>query len=202
VRVGRLCGVRELAPAPIAVHEREQAPALQSAEVRTIWRALTNFLKDMAHPAGLWGLLSWGFHSGANMGELENMKAIQIAAILSIYALACNLPALGTDWEQAETGLGLLTYFPWVLLNPFWYANPIFFAGCLVLALGNQRLASGLGLVASALAVCFACLIRFEEIQPGFVLWMASMFGLAMAGLANRTERSQMARFAGSVALS
>jgi hypothetical protein len=33
--------VRELAPAPIAVHEREQAPALQSAEVRTIWRALT-----------------------------------------------------------------------------------------------------------------------------------------------------------------
>jgi hypothetical protein len=128
------------------------------------------------------------------------MKAIQIAAILSIYALACALPALGTDWERAETGMGLLTYFPWVMVNPFWYANPIFFAGCAVLALGNHRLATCLGLVASALAVGFACMIKFEGIQAGFLFWTASMFGLALAGLCARSERGQTPRIAGPAA--
>jgi hypothetical protein len=41
VRVERLSGVRELAPAFVRLSKREQAPALQSIEVRTIWRALT-----------------------------------------------------------------------------------------------------------------------------------------------------------------
>jgi hypothetical protein len=49
--------VRELAPALVRLSKREQAPALQSVEVRTIWRArgkiLTLFFCALLPPLSL-----------------------------------------------------------------------------------------------------------------------------------------------------
>ena len=106
---------------------------------------------------------------------------IWLIGLSTLYIIACALPALGPSGSHSAPGITcLIVGFLW---HPAWWANPLFFAGCVALAREKNRLAAKLGLIATFLAVGFGLLCRFEGFQIGAYFWMASMVGLTAAGV-------------------
>jgi hypothetical protein len=104
-----------------------------------------------------------------------------------LYLLACAFPAF--DGQQ---GFEFLVGLPEALFIPFWWANPLFFAGCTTLVFGKARLASWLGITASGIAASFFGVVIYfgdlRNIEIGSVFWMISMLGLTAAGRIGRTH--------------
>ena len=93
-----------------------------------------------------------------------------IAASLLLYAVACCLPAYwryGAPDGQYVYGLFCLIALPFVLISPAWYANPLFFWGCIALAGGNARRASWAGLAATILALSFIASFVMNPVSGG-----------------------------------
>ncbi len=106
-----------------------------------------------------------------------------LAWIASFYAASLCLPALGNSDTSFLFGIVCLIYLPFACLCPAWWANPLLFVGCWSLALGNRRTALWCGLVASALGFSIMWVITgIEQLQIGYLFWMASLIGLAVAG--------------------
>ena len=112
-------------------------------------------------------------------------RSIWLVLLLSAYILACSLPVRASGPFSNRAGINCLVLpfvVPFGLIVPFWWANPLFFAGCLALACKRGGLAIGLGLLASVLALSFGLMSGFDGLRSGSLLWMASLFGLVMAG--------------------
>ncbi len=114
--------------------------------------------------------------------------------MLLVYGLACALPAWWRHWEPVYGIACLLN--PLALLTPFWWANPLFFAGCVALAKGRAFRAMALGIVATALATSFFPLLaRGDADGIGSAFWVAAMACLPIAGFfAGRSEAGASAR--------
>ncbi len=111
---------------------------------------------------------------------MKNLASL--ALIASLYVIACALPAIGADRTNPIRGIWCNTSFPYVFSFVYWWANPLFFAGCAALACGWGRLASWLGLAASGLAVSYTVMSEFQGLLDGYFAWLASMLALTTAG--------------------
>jgi hypothetical protein len=117
---------------------------------------------------------------------LKNPWSLAVLSLL--YGLACALPAW---WHRTApiSGIACLCIVPYVMFYPYWWANPLFFAGCISLAKGHAEPATILGILASAIAASFFRLNRLGPAGIGSAFWMASMVGLVIAGfVAMRSE--------------
>ena len=119
-----------------------------------------------------------------------------LIGVLLVYGLACALPAW---WRYGEPVYGIACLLnPLALLTPFWWANPLFFAGCVALAKGRAFRAMALGIVATALATSFFPLYNTRDASAsgiGSAFWVAAMACLAIAGFfAGRSEAGASAR--------
>jgi len=101
-----------------------------------------------------------------------------LGCLLILYSIACALPAMGR-----LHGFLCLISFPHALLVPAWWANPMFFAGCIALAGRNTKVATVLGDIASALAMSISVVSPVRGLQVGSTFWFVCMFGLAGSGL-------------------
>jgi hypothetical protein len=121
-----------------------------------------------------------------------------IAGLVLMYILACALPVRSSGQFANGPGINCLVapfiFFPFGLLVPFWWANPLFFGGCLALGAGNNRLAGWLGLIASLLAVVYNGMAGFDGMREGSALWMIAMFWLTVAGFGLPDERDKVAK--------
>ena len=106
-----------------------------------------------------------------------------------------RLPAWSHRGEPVY-GIVCLFMIPCALLTLFWWANPLFFAGCVALAQGRSFRAMALGIVATALATLFFPLWnRGYGSGIGSAFWVAAMACLAIAGfLAGRSEAGARTR--------
>jgi len=123
---------------------------------------------------------------------VKNWKLL--VGVLLLYGMACALPAW---WHRGEPVYGIVCLLiPHALLTPYWWANPLFFAGCVALAQGRAFRAMALGIVATALATSFFPLFsRRDASGIGSAFWVAAMACLAIAGfLAGRSEAGASAR--------
>jgi len=123
---------------------------------------------------------------------VKNWKLL--VGVLLVYGMACALPAWRRHGEPVYGIACLLN--PLALLTPFWWANPLFFAGCVALAKGRAFRAMALGIVATALATSFFPLYGIEDASGiGSAFWVAAMACLAIAGFfAGRSEAGASAR--------
>src|SRR5208337_2284338 len=81
--------------------------------------AIAGFLAGRSEPEGACPVKDW-----------KNRKLL--VGVLLEYGLACALPAW---WRHEEPVYGIACLLnPLALLTPFWWANPLFFAGCVALA--------------------------------------------------------------------
>ena len=100
------------------------------------------------------------------MKNWKNRKLL--IGVLLVYGLACALPAW---WRHGEPVYGIVCLLnPLALLTPYWWANPLFFAGCVALAKGRAFRAMALGIVATALATSFFPLHSIEGARAGLAL--------------------------------
>ena len=59
---------------------------------------------------------------------MKNWKLL--VGVLLVYGMACALPAWYSHRGEPVYGIVCLFMIPWALLTLFWWANPLFFAGC------------------------------------------------------------------------
>jgi hypothetical protein len=125
---------------------------------------------------------------------VKNWKLL--VGVLLVYGMACALPAWYSHPGEPVYGIVCLFMIPYALLTLFWWANPLFFAGCVALAQGRSFRAMALGIVATALATLFFPLWnRGYGSGIGSAFWVAAMACLAIAGfLAGRSEAGASAR--------
>ncbi len=113
-----------------------------------------------------------------------------------VYAVSLLLPAYGqfqSTMRGYETFLSALFFgassgfLTWIysLFMTGWVANPVFWAGTLLLMRGRLAGATILGVAASLLAIESARFASSVEapLLPGYYVWLCSMGGLAMASL-------------------
>ncbi len=112
------------------------------------------------------------------------MRYNLLVGIVMLYLLACLWPEVK---GVSPPGIAYLIALPMAMFVLAWWANPLFFAGCVALARGNTWLACGLGVVATILAsTFFAGLYPKQGLSvfrvPCADLWLLSMVGLAASG--------------------
>jgi hypothetical protein len=111
-----------------------------------------------------------------------------------MYALACYLPAIPAPLGGPESIRG---YVLLITLNdpivklyllPAWWANPAYFAALILYACGRHRIATGLAVIAVALAVSFELMgienpqtwyAELARMELGFHFWIISIQVLA-----------------------
>lgn len=108
-----------------------------------------------------------------------------VIGIPALYVLACVLPAVKLVAEQ-EIAPGWMCLIPsfYDLFIPIWWTNPLFLLGCLLLALGFNRTAAGIGVLITPLAIyCAFIFWKDGGLGPGYFCWLASYSLLAVAGI-------------------
>jgi hypothetical protein len=86
-------------------------------------------------------------------------------------------------------GWHCLILMPYVLLSPYWYANPVYFAAVFLSFRGRCRSAALAGLVAGALALMFFGVVLISNVKnlgsllplPGAWLWLLSIWRLTIS---------------------
>jgi hypothetical protein len=102
--------------------------------------------------------------------------------IVLLYVAASILPAFGRAGAPQDYVPGIMCLILCPIIIPPWWANPLFFAGCIYLARGNARRARQLGAVASVLALSLLLTFELRTLRIGALLWISSILVLAVAG--------------------
>jgi hypothetical protein len=134
---------------------------------------------------------------------VKNRKPLGV--VLLLYGLACALPAYYSHPGEPVYGIVCLMLMlfvfllPTLLVMPYWWANLIFFAGCVALAKGRAEPAMVLGIVATACAASFFPLYNPRDgIGIGYAFWVAAMACLAICGYRARRSESDAGTRSGS----
>jgi hypothetical protein len=129
--------------------------------------------------------------------QTTNRRAI--ICLGAIYLISLCLPALYSRGGPGFMGGGNSTFWgfmclgflPVVMMVPFWWANPLFYAGLVCLALGRYLAALVLGIIASLLALATIVMVLDDlrpqpgrvpifPLGPGYFAWIGSIIGLAV----------------------
>jgi hypothetical protein len=132
--------------------------------------------------------------------ETERIVTLGIRGAIVMYLAACVLPALRFGEGQPAMFGGLfLILFPFVLLTPYWYANPAFFWGLAAHSVGKRSTAAASALLAAFLASTFFATQWIDPLASapnrphcliGSWLWLGSLWLFACCAWRNATRSS------------
>jgi len=102
---------------------------------------------------------------------------------VSLYAIACALPAIAFT-DNPIPGIFCLIAIPLVCVVPWWYANPAFFLGFVMLRRGKVFAAAIWGTAAAIVGASYAVMAlgntdMWHELRIGSWVWLLSLWTFA-----------------------